>query len=58
MTTTSATLLNSILIYSRDLVLVGVVIPYLIAHHNLITIQFDITKHKRQRVIKIFHAPS
>ncbi len=54
MTATSATLLDLIITNNPDLVLAKVVVPNLISDHDLIGIKINITKSRRQPLIKTF----
>ena len=54
MTATSATLLDLIITNNPDLVLAKVVVPNLVSDHDLIGIKINITKPRRQPLIKTF----
>ncbi|RUM30450.1 MAG: hypothetical protein DSY42_04590 [Aquifex sp.] len=53
-TATSATLLDLIITNNPDLILAKVVVPNLISDHDLIGIKINITKPRRQPLIKTF----
>lgn len=53
-TPTSTTLIDLIITNSPDKVLIHNVVPHIIADHDLISVEVDITKPKREPVIKTF----
>ncbi len=54
-TSTSATLLDLIITNNPDIVLNHDVVPQVIADHDLISVQINVNKPKRQPIVRTFH---